>query len=179
MVMEDRNSEVVYCCNINSDIESKASRSLVHKYREPVPTTQKQYDWKHGPIIHRLRKTTLTQQYLEFTWKMHLQCQVISHNIDIMTNSDSNTSQLRIQDFPLGGHRPVGGVPTSDAYAFQQKCMWKRKNWILLGGARQRRPPGSASASCGKQIKLNDCTRNTTAFYVCNPGQNSVQISPR
>ena len=26
--------------------------------------------------------------------------------------------QWWIQDFPLGGHRPIGGVPTSDAYTF-------------------------------------------------------------
>ena len=51
-------------------------------------------------------------------------------------------SQWRIQDFPLEGAPTRWGVPTSDAYTFQQKCMQKRKKLILLrGGARRRRPP--------------------------------------
>ena len=33
--------------------------------------------------------------------------------------------QWRIQDFPLGGRRPIGGAPTSDAYTFWQKHMQK------------------------------------------------------
>ena len=44
--------------------------------------------------------------------------------------------------FPVGGGaEPLGGAPTSDVGAFQQK----RKNLIMLGGARRRRPPGSAN----------------------------------
>ena len=42
-------------------------------------------------------------------------------------------------------HWGGGGVPTSDVGAFWQKHMRKRKNWILLGGMCQRRPPGSAN----------------------------------
>ena len=44
--------------------------------------------------------------------------------------------------FPIGGggHRPIGGVPTSDTYTFRQKHMQKRKKLILLGGVRRRRP---------------------------------------
>ena len=42
--------------------------------------------------------------------------------------------QWQIQDFPLGGRRPVGEAPTSDAYTFWQKHMRKRKKLILLGG---------------------------------------------
>ena len=37
-----------------------------------------------------------------------------------------------------------GGTPTSDVGTFRQKCMYKRKNWILLGrgggGVRQWHP---------------------------------------
>ena len=40
-----------------------------------------------------------------------------------------------------GGHRAIGGVPTSNVGAFQQKHMRKQKNWILLGGAHWRQPP--------------------------------------
>ena len=40
---------------------------------------------------------------------------------------------------------PIGGGPTSDAGAFQQKCMQKQKNWIPLGGGAAV-PPGSANA---------------------------------
>ena len=29
---------------------------------------------------------------------------------------------------------PVGGGVMYDAGAFRQKCMCKRKNWVLLGG---------------------------------------------
>ena len=55
--------------------------------------------------------------------------------------------QWRIQDFPLGGRRPVGGAPTSDVYTFRQKHMRKQKKLILLGGARASSiPPGSANA---------------------------------
>ena len=39
--------------------------------------------------------------------------------------------------FPVGG----GGAPTSDVGTFWQKCMRKRKNWILLGGAHADGPP--------------------------------------
>ena len=68
---------------------------------------------------------------------------------EIMTNDDNLESNLptssllkktsglhqwRIQDFLLGG------APTSDVGTFWQKYMQKRKNWILLGGTRQRRP---------------------------------------
>ena len=27
-----------------------------------------------------------------------------------------------------------GSAPTPDADAFRQKCMWKQKNWVPLGG---------------------------------------------
>ena len=53
------------------------------------------------------------------------------------------TPQWRIQDFPLGGCRAIGGVPTSNVGAFQRK----QKNWILLGGGgAPAAPPGSANA---------------------------------
>ena len=41
--------------------------------------------------------------------------------------------------FPIGGGggaEPLGGAPTSNVGTFRQKCMRKRKNWILLGAAR-------------------------------------------
>ena len=56
--------------------------------------------------------------------------------------------QWRIQDFPLGGRRPVGGAPTSDVYTFPLKHMRKGKKLILLGGGGTRAggaPPGSAN----------------------------------
>ena len=42
------------------------------------------------------------------------------------------------KDFPWGGGGGAG-APTSDAGAFWQKRMRKRKNWVSLGGG--RRPP--------------------------------------
>ena len=47
---------------------------------------------------------------------------------------------------------PVGGAPTSNAYAFWRKCMRKRKNWILLGERRRRPldPPMKLQQNTGK-----------------------------
>ena len=48
--------------------------------------------------------------------------------------------------FPVGGgRRAAGGATTSDVGTFRQKCMRKRKNWILLGGRAPAAPPGSAT----------------------------------
>ena len=36
--------------------------------------------------------------------------------------------------FPVGGRGPVRGVWTPNVGTFWQKCMQKRKNWVLYGG---------------------------------------------
>ena len=44
------------------------------------------------------------------------------------------------------GRRAIGGVPASNLGAFWQKCLWKWKNWIPLGGGRTLvMLPGSAN----------------------------------
>ena len=53
-----------------------------------------------------------------------------------------NTCSVADPGFPVGGGGvdPLGGVWTSDTGAFQQKCMQKRKNWVLQGGVHLARP---------------------------------------
>ena len=52
----------------------------------------------------------------------------------------------RIQDFPLGEHRPCWWALTSDVGTLQRKWIQKWKIWVPLGvGAHRRRPSGSAT----------------------------------
>ena len=46
---------------------------------------------------------------------------------EICKSLECRTIPLTVADpgFPVGGRRPVGGVPTSNMYTFWQKCMRK------------------------------------------------------
>ena len=110
----------------------------------------------------------------------------------------SPKGQWRIQDFPLGVPRPVGGAPTSDAYTFRWKHMRKQKKLILLGGRaggapwirqwgyiRSRYPCTSIFyrfdwfTDFSTIITFSDGSFTIIFFWLCNRGNTCTQVHDR
>ena len=68
--------------------------------------------------------------------------------------------------FPIGGHQPIGGAPTSNAYTFWQK----QKKLILLGGHMPVAPPWSHQCigmSVLEKRAIVKCVLTATLLGLC------------